>query len=79
MDSIQLHQDILTESLTEVESASSSYYDNCRGLTVRQSFYVYPDDSVVSLKCCDGSYDAIEVVGEELSIFRSIFSSYFKP
>ena len=50
MNASQLFADINTGCLTEVAQAANSYYDQNRGLTVRQSFYVYPDDTIVALK-----------------------------
>ena len=72
-------QDIESGALCHVVHADNMRYSAERGLSVRQSFYIYPDDRVIAVDCCDGSYDVIELTGEAYEIFRALYSEYFKP
>lgn len=73
----QLFADIETGCVVEVPAAASSFYDPARGLTVRQSFHVYPDDTVVALNYCDGSYTAITLVDDD--DIATFFHRYLRP
>jgi len=77
MNVIELFKDIKSECLTEVKSAAVTFYSDVRGLTIRQTFYVYPDDSIVSLMSFDGGYEVVSLNNEESSIFRHLNQSYF--
>lgn len=79
MNTILALQDIESGALTHVVHADNARYSEERGLTVRQSFYIYPNDSVIAVDCCDGSYDAYELTGETLETFRALYPEYFKP
>lgn len=78
MNVSKLLQDIETGALTEVVNAACVYDDNARGVQVRQSFYVYPDDRIVCLNSADGGNDVLTLRGAEEVIFRSIHKSYFQ-
>jgi hypothetical protein len=67
--------DLSTNCLTEVDQAATSYYSQERGLTVRQSFFVYPDDTIVCLNSCDGSYAIIILEGDDAAIFNHRYLS----
>lgn len=71
MNAAHLLEDIQSGALVEVEAAKDHFYDDVRGLTVRQSFWVYPDDSVACLSCADGSYSATKLTGDDHVIFMS--------
>jgi hypothetical protein len=73
MNASQLFADIDTGCLTEVPAAACSYYDNARGLTVRQSFYVYPDDTVVCLAHCDGSSSTVTLGADDTATFFHLY------
>lgn len=73
MNASQLFADINTGCLCEVAQAANSYYDEPRGLTVRQSFYVYPDDTIVALNCVDGGYQALTLHGDDAATFHHIY------
>lgn len=64
MNAAQLFADINTECLVEVESAKCHYFDSVRGLTVRQQFFIYPDETTVCLNSVDGGYSVV-VLGED--------------
>jgi hypothetical protein len=78
MNASQLFADIETGCLVEVESAKCHFYSEVRGLTVRQSFYVYPDDTIVCLNACDGSYEVLTLTGDDEATFRFHNSMYFQ-
>lgn len=78
MNAAQLFADLNTNSLTEATEAAASYFDNVRGLTVRQSFYVYPNDSVVCLNSVDGGYSVVTLDGDDLATFRHLYRQYFR-
>ena len=73
MNASQLFQDLATNCLTEVTAASNSFYSTVRGLTVRQSFYVYPDNTVVCLDSFDGGYAVFPMDEHEQAAFRHIY------
>lgn len=73
MNASQLFEDISTGCLTEVEKAANVYFDRARGLTIRQSFYVYPDDTIVALNCADGGYQTIILSGDDAATFSHIY------
>ena len=73
MNASQLFADINTGCLTEVVEASNSYYDQARGLTVRQSFFAYPDDTIVSLNNVDGGYEAIVLDSDDCATFSHLY------
>ena len=73
MNANQLFADINTGCLTEVVQAANSYYDQARGLTVRQSFYVYPDDTIVALNHVDGGYQTIILHGDDAATFTHLY------
>jgi hypothetical protein len=70
MQVANLFADINTNCLTEVSAAADSFYCPVRGLTVRQSFFVYPDDTIVCLNSCDGGYEAIILDGDDAATFN---------
>jgi hypothetical protein len=72
-------QDIESGALTHVVHADNSRYNAERGLTIRQSFYIYPNDRVIAVDYCDGSYDAYELRGENYETLRALYPMYFKP
>lgn len=72
-------QDLESGALCHVVHADDMRYDSERGLMVHQSFYIYPDDRVIALDYCDGSYSVIELTGEAYEIFRALYPMYFKP
>ena len=43
-----------------------------RGLTVRQSFYVYPDDTIVALNYVDGGYQTLTLSGDDAATFSHL-------
>jgi hypothetical protein len=77
MNAQQLHQDIATGCLVEVEQSACSYYDNVRGLTARQQFFIYPNDAIASLTTIDGTGSVIVLSGDDEATFRSIHRGYF--
>lgn len=78
MNASQLFADIETGALVEVECEKCHYYDSARGLTVRQSFYIYPDDTIVSLSASDGGYKTIILSGDDVEIFRARNPAHFQ-
>ena len=74
----QLFADINTDCLTTVERAACAFHSEVRGCMVRQSFYIYPDNSIVSLLAFDGSYKVITLDAENSSIFRHLNKGYFQ-
>lgn len=72
-------QDIESGALTHVVHADNQRYSVERGLTIQQSFYIYPNDRVIAVDCCDSSYDVCELTGDNLATFRALYPSYFKP
>lgn len=77
MNAAQFHEDMASGCLEEVISARSTYTDGATGSTVRQSFYVYPNDAVVSCWASDGGYRVEALSGHDLATFRSLHPSYF--
>ncbi len=71
--------DINSGALTEVVHAANSFYSEEKGLAVRQTFYIYPNDSVIALNCCDGTNSVIELRGDDYETFRALYPEYFKP
>ena len=69
----QIFEDINTGCITEVAGAANSYYDNARGLTARQSFFVYPNDTIVALNYVDGGYQTITLSGDDAATFNHIY------
>ena len=59
-------------------AANLSYYDSVRGLTVRQQFYVYPNDMIVCLNSVDGGYTVNTLQDDNEVIFRSRNPMYFQ-
>ena len=78
MNASQLFQDIETGALVEIETAKGHYFDNARGLTVRQSFYVYPDDSIVCLNTVDGGYSVLSLNDGDAATLRHRNPLYFQ-
>lgn len=78
MNASQLFADINTNALTEVAQAANHYYDNARGLTVRQQFFIYPDDTIVALNARDGGYEVLTLRGDDVEIFRARHPVYFQ-
>lgn len=77
MNASQVHKDISTGGLVEVSEAACVYYDQARGLSARQQFFVYPDDTIVSLTTIDGTGSVLVLSGDDEAIFRSIHGNYF--
>jgi hypothetical protein len=77
MNTKQALQDIESGALTHAARADNMRDNIERGLSVRQSFYIYPDDRVIALDYCDGSYSVIELTGEAYEIFRALYPEYF--
>lgn len=73
MNASQLFADMNTGCLTEVAHAANSYYDKNRGLTVRQSFYVYPDDTIVALNSVDGGYQTLTLNSDDAATFFHLY------
>lgn len=73
MNASQLFADINTGCLTEVAQAANSYYDQNRGLTVHQSFYVYPDDTIVAINYVDGGYQTLTLCGDDAATFSHLY------
>lgn len=61
----QLFADINTGCLTEV--ANHSFYSDVRGLTVRQTFYAYPDDTHVCLSSVDGTSTVLTLDADDVA------------
>lgn len=78
MNASQLFADIETGCLVEVEAAKCHYYSEVRGLTVWQSFYIYPNDTIACLNACDGSYDVLTLEGDDEATFRHRNPMYFQ-
>lgn len=78
MNASNLFQDIATNCLTEVAHAASVFDDKTRGLRVRQSFYVYPDGTIVSLLAADGGYTVLTLGHHDAATFRHLNPSYFQ-
>jgi hypothetical protein len=72
-----LFQDIESGALTEVQEAACSYYDEVRGLTARQQFFIYPDDTTVCLTSVDGGNAVSTLTGDNLAYFRHYHPAYF--
>lgn len=77
MNAAQFHEDKASGCLEEIVSARSTYFDNAKGVTVRQSFHVYPNDAVVSCWESDGGYRVESLSCHDLATFRSLHPSYF--
>lgn len=77
MNASQLFQDIEGGFVTEVETAKCHFDDQARGVLVRQSFYVYPDDTIVSLLSSDGRNECIILGEHDAAALRSRNPSYF--
>ena len=65
--------DLATDCVVEVKAAASSYYDSVRGLTVRQTFFVYPDDTVVCVSCCDGTTTVARLDDDDQATFHHLY------
>jgi hypothetical protein len=78
MNASQLFADINTNALSEVAQAANHYYDEARGLTVRQQFFIYPDDTIVALNSRDGGYEVLTLKGDNEATFRSFHKAYFQ-
>lgn len=78
MNTKQALQDIESGALTHVARADNMRYSVERGLSVRQSFYIYPNDRVIAVDCCDGSYNAYELTGETLHTFMAHYPEFFR-
>ena len=61
----QLFADIDTGCLTEV--ACHSFYSDVHGLTIRQTFYAYPDDTHVCLSCVDGTSTVLSMDADDVA------------
>lgn len=77
MNLVQFQEDLGSGCLTLVPEAGDTYYDSARGLTARQSFYVYPDESIVSVTSVDGGYSIQKLQGENEAIFKHLYPNYF--
>lgn len=73
----ELQQDIATGCLVEVQAAACSYDDTTRGLTARQAFFVYPDDTIVCRTTVDGTSSVSVLSGDDEVTFRSIYREVF--
>lgn len=73
----ELVADIESGALTEAVAAEASYYDQERGLNVRQQFFVYPDDTIVCMNSCDGTSSVLVLDAYNESIFRHLYPAYF--
>lgn len=73
----ELQEDIESGCLIEVGKASCSYYDNVRGLTVRQSFFVYPNGAIVCKSIADSKCQAFVLDGDDEVIFQSLYKEFF--
>ena len=69
----QFFSDLSTNCLTEVAQAATSYYNTERGLTVRQSFYIYPNGTIVCLNSCDGGYTVQTLDDDNVVIFNRLY------
>lgn len=78
MNASQIFADINTGCLVEIESAACRYHDTVRGLDVRQSFFVYPDDTVVCLNAVDGGYATIVLNDDDVACLRTRNPFYFQ-
>jgi hypothetical protein len=78
MNAFQLFADIQTGALVEVEAAKCHFFDNARGVTVRQQFFIYPDDTIVCLNSADGGYTVATLQDDNEVIFRSRNPMYFQ-
>lgn len=74
MNASDLFDDINTGCLVEVEAAAYAYYDSVRGLTVRQSYYVYPNGMIAQLNRVDGSNTVNILDDENVVIFNDRYS-----
>lgn len=74
MNVSDLIEDINTGCLVEVQAAACSYYDNARGLTVRQSYYVYPNGMIAQLNSCDGTSRVTVLDPENAGIFNARYN-----
>ena len=77
MNAAQLIQDMNDGCLTEVETAGCFYYDQARGLTVRQQFFIYPNDTIACLNSVDGGASVLVLHGDDDAIFRSRHPEFF--
>jgi hypothetical protein len=73
MNASQLFADINTGCLTEVAQAASSFYDSVRGLTARQSFFIYPNDTIVCLTSVDGGNTVTILDGDDAATFNHLY------
>jgi hypothetical protein len=73
----QLLQDIESGCLTEVTEAANQYYDEARGLSVYQRFFVYPNDTIACMNSVDGGNAVLVLSGDDEATFRSLYSAYF--
>lgn len=77
MNASHFFQDLSTGSLTEVVEASRYYDDVVKGLRAKQQFFIYPDNTVVSVVTCDGN-TSVELLDEEnTTIFTHYYKGYF--
>ena len=77
MNTANFFQDLSSGALTEVVGAVRYFDDVVRGLTAKQQFFIYPDNTVVSVVTCDGSASVQELDEEDSSIFRHYNKEYF--
>lgn len=73
MQASQLFADINTNCLTEVAAAACSYYDNERGLTAHQSFYIYPNGNIACLTSIDGGYTVTVLNDDDTITFNALY------
>lgn len=77
MNAQELFSDLETGALVEVKEEACSYFDSCRGLTVNQRFFVYPNDTIVCLNSVDGGYSVAILGGDNEVIFRDRNPRFF--
>lgn len=65
MTPAQLFSDIDTGCLAVVRE--DAFYSDFHGLTVRQTFYAYPNDSVVCLNCVDGASTVLVLDADDIA------------
>lgn len=66
------------ECMTEVPQAACAYDDEARGVRVRQSFYIAPNDTIYSLQSADGGNTVLTLAGDDEVIFRNRHPAYFQ-
>ena len=77
MNASTFFQDLSTNCLTEVVGAMRYFDHVVKGLTAKQQFFIYPDNTVVSAVTCDGNTSVQELNEEDSTIFRHYHKEYF--